>query len=428
MNERARAVPCFFDKVNSPRRRALFWAGSFIGLFVGFGGVGTAAFAGSLASSDPVFKSLAIDGRTVSGRLVSLGPGPIRLAVTDGTTCELPLSRVVKLTREFPVAQPALDSAHVLFPEGDCLMRVAIGSSTETSLEVQSDALGKMLVPIDGILGLIFNNEGRAAEIDSLWERVRAEPRSTEVVWLANGDRLAGGFLGLDESKIKIQVAGKPAVVDRSGVVALGFNPKLVSYPRPESDFLELTLKDGSRLGVSEARLEDGMILGTTRYGAAVKFSLNELVRVHGRSSSVVYLSERKNARARYLSYVGPTREYRIDRTVDGHVFELSGQTYDRGLGTQSTTLLAYRIEPGDHRFQGLVGVDDRAGPLGSVVFRVLVDGKERFQTPAMTDHDAPRGFDVDLAGGKLLILATEFGDRGDVRDLADWIEARIIR
>ena len=26
------------------------------------------------------------------------------------------------------------------------------------------------------------------------------------------------------------------------------------------------------------------------------------------------------------------------------------------------------------------------------------------------------------------LILATEFGDRGDVRDLADWVEARIIR
>ena len=45
-----------------------------------------------------------------------------------------------------------------------------------------------------------------------------------------------------------------------------------------------------------------------------------------------------------------------------------------------------------------------------------------------MTDHDAPRAVDVDLAGGKLLILITEFGDRGDVRDLADWVEARTIR
>ena len=154
---------------------------------------------------------------------------------------------------------------------------------------------------------------------------MRSEPRTTEVVWLANGDRLAGGFLGLDESKIKIQVDGKPVEVDRPGVVALGFDPTLVSYPRPKSDFLELTLKDGSRLGVTEARIDDGSVLATTRFGAAIKFSLNELVRVHVRSSSVVYLSERKPVRDQYLSYVGPTREYRVDRTVDGHLFQPGG-------------------------------------------------------------------------------------------------------
>ena len=116
------------------------------------------------------------------------------------------------------------------------------------------------------------------------------------------------------------------------------------------------------------------------------------------------------------------------DRAVDGQPFQLAGQTYDRGIGTQSRTLLAYRIEPGDRRFQALVGVDERAGPLGSVVFRVLVDGKERFQSAPMTDRDAPKSIDVDLSKGKILILDTEFGDRGNVRDLADWVEARIIR
>jgi hypothetical protein len=168
--------------------------------------------------------------------------------------------------------------------------------------------------------------------------------------------------------------------------------------------------------------------VATTRQGIAIKFSLNELVRVYGRSLSIVYLSERKVVSDRYLSYLGPTREFRVDRTVDGHVLHLGGQSYDRGIGAQSTTFLAYRLEPGDRRFQALVGVDDRAGPLGSVVFRVLVDGKERFKTTPMSDHDVPKAVDLDLAGAKFLILATEFGDRGDVRDLADWVEARLIR
>ena len=97
-------------------------------------------------------------------------------------------------------------------------------------------------------------------------------------------------------------------------------------------------------------------------------------------------------------------------------------------MGTQSRTILAYRLKPGDRRFQALVGVDDRAGPLGNVVFRVLTDRKPRFATPAMTCRDAAVAIDVDISEAKLLILITDFGERGDVRDLADWVEARIIR
>ncbi len=166
----------------------------------------------------------------------------------------------------------------------------------------------------------------------------------------------------------------------------------------------------------------------TTRFGQSIRFPLSDLVRVHARSRSVVYLSERTPAKVGYVSYVGPTREYRVDRSVDGHLLQLAGQTYDRGIGTQSRTLMAYTIEPGDRRFQALVGVDERAGPLGSVIFRVLLDGAERFKTPPLTDRDAPRSIDVDLSGGRFLILVTEFGDRGNVRDLADWVEARLIR
>ena len=189
-----------------------------------------------------------------------------------------------------------------------------------------------------------------------------------------------------------------------------------------------MTLKDGTRLGVSETKLDDGNVEAKTRFGQTVHFPLSELVSVHARSSSISYLSERKPYHVRYFSYVGPTREIRPDRTVDGHPFQLAGQTYDRGIGAQSRTFLVYSLEPGDRRFQALVGVDERAGPLGSVVFRVLVDSQERFKTPPLTDRDPPRSIDLDLTGGKFLILATDFGDRGDVRDLADWVEARLIR
>ena len=45
-----------------------------------------------------------------------------------------------------------------------------------------------------------------------------------------------------------------------------------------------------------------------------------------------------------------------------------------------------------------------------------------------MSVRDTPKPIDIDLTGAKVLILVTEFGERGEIRDFADWVEARIIR
>lgn len=379
--------------------------------------------------SDPVFSALQIDGRTVSGRIVAIDPDRITIASAENARDELALRSLVRLARDVRSSPPLEDASHVILPEGDRLMRVTVGSTTDTALEIQShSAIGKLTIPLEAVLGLVLTPPSEVEAFDPLWERVRGEPRSTDVVWMANGDRLTGALLGLNDHAVKLQVEGKPVEIDRTGVVALGFDPAALSYPRPTSDFLELSLVDGTRLGMTEVRLDKGQLSGVSRFGQRLRFPIDDLVRIDPRTPSVDYLSDRKPDAEQYVSYLGPTRAFRTDRSVDGHRLQLGGRTYERGLGTQSRTLLAYRLKPTDRRFQALVGVDDRAGPLGSVVFRVLVDGKSRLTTPPLSARDTPRPIDVDIAGAKLLILATEFGDRGDVRDHADWVEARIIR
>ena len=383
---------------------------------------------GTVSQSDPVFGALMLDGRATSGRLVSLGPGAITLASAEGAKHELPLAQVFKLTRDVSGTVASIDRSMLVLPEGDCLMRVTIGSASETALDVQSDSLGKLAVPLESLVGWIMVVPGETDVLDGLWDRVRLEPRKEEVVWLTNGDRILGGFLGWDDHRIKMQVKGKPLEIERSGIVGVGFDQALVNYPKPKSGFLEITLKDGTRLGLTSARIDDSMVQGTARFDQKIRFPLNELVSVHVRSPSYDYLTERTPIKTVYFPYIGPPREFRADRTVDGHFFELSGQSYGRGVGTQSRTLLAYRLKPEDRRFQALVGVDQRAGVQGSVIFRVLVDNQERFATPPLSSRDAPRSIDVDVTGGEYLILDTGFGDRGNIRDLADWVEARLVR
>jgi NPCBM/NEW2 domain len=383
----------------------------------------------STDGADPIFTALLIDGRSHSGRIVSLGETGVTIATREGKKEKLPLDQLVKLTRDSQGAMAAGENTQaVLLAEGDRLMRATIFSATDASLELKSEILGKLEVPLDSILGMILKGSGPAENFESLRNQVLFESRSSEVVWLNNGDRLEGSFLGMDERAIKLQVGEKPVEIERSGAVAMGFDPALIRYPRPKGAFLEATLSDGTRIGLASARLVEGNVEATTRFGKAVRFPVTTLTRLHSRSASVIYLSERKPAAAQYDSYIGPSRPYRVDRAVDGHPIQLGGQTYDRGIGTESRSLIAFRIEPGDRRFQALIGVDERAGPPGSVVFRVLVDRQERFKSAPMTDRDPSRSLDIDLAGGKVLILVTEFGERGNVRDLADWAEARIVR
>jgi NPCBM/NEW2 domain len=380
-------------------------------------------------ASDPVFTALTTDGQTVSGRIRQFGQkGEITLVTAAGPERVMPLESLVKLARVGSGPPMTPEAMVVLFPDGDRLHRSAIAGATETALDVQPYSLGTLSIPLDSLLGLVFTLPPDAEAVDALVRRVRDEPRNSEVLWLANNDRLNVGFLGLSDKSIDFKSGQKAEKIDRSRVIALGFDPALVVYPRPQAGFVELTLADGSRLGVVGARLEQGHVVATTRFGAKVRIAVAEVFRIHARTPAVTYLAERTPARQRYVPYVGPARPFRRDATVEGHPFRMGGQEFDRGIGTTSRTLLAYRLEKGDRRFQAAVGVDDRAGPLGNVVFRVLVDTREAFASPPMAAGDPARAVDVDLGGGGVLVLITEFGERGDVRDIADWVEARIIR
>jgi len=385
----------------------------------------------SAVPSDPMFTAQRVDGTTVTGRLRGLDVrGGVALAVDDKErVVTVPGRELDKLTRE---GSPALTAGEgrmlVLFPDGDRLHRCAIGPAREAAIDVKQAPLGSLSIPLDAVLGLVFAPPADPDALQALTTRVRDEPRSAEVLWLTNGDRLAGGLLGIDDRAISVGLAAGKSEVDRAGVVALGFDPKLVDYPRPAGPHLELTLVDGSRLGVSSARVEGGHVLATTRYGRPIRLPVGELALVHTRDGPVVYLSDLTPQAEKTVGYIGPTRPSRANLAVDGRPLRLGGKAYDRGIGTQSRSYVAYRLDPGVKRLRATVGVDDRAGPLGSVVFRVIVDREVRFESPPMSVRDTPRALDLDLDGAKTLVLVTDFGERGEVRDHGDWAEARLIR
>ena len=110
-------------------------------------------------------------------------------------------------------------------------------------------------------------------------------------------------------------------------------------------------------------------------------------------------------------------------KSVEGRKLQIGGKTYERGAGTHAPS--RFKIATGGNAlsFSAMVGLDDEAGGKGSVVFRVLADGKVAAEV-AVNGGDGAKELRADLAGaGKVVLEVTDGGD-GMHFDHADWCDA----
>jgi acyl-CoA thioesterase I len=111
----------------------------------------------------------------------------------------------------------------------------------------------------------------------------------------------------------------------------------------------------------------------------------------------------------------------------DGGAINLNGVSTIKGLGAHAASEVIYSLGGQYARFRADVGVDDEVGNGGSVIFRVFVDGVNRYDSGLMTGSTATRSFNIDVTGGSTLRLLVTNGGDGDAFDHADWANARLI-
>jgi alpha-galactosidase len=118
--------------------------------------------------------------------------------------------------------------------------------------------------------------------------------------------------------------------------------------------------------------------------------------------------------------------EPHANQSVDGHPLQLGGKRFDHGLGTHANSTFRITLGGKAERFTATVGVDDEVDKNGSVVFKVIGDGKTLWESGVLRGGDSAKEVAVALDGVKVLVLAV--GDAGDGidHDHADWADARI--
>ncbi len=248
---------------------------------------------------------------------------------------------------------------------------------------------------------------------------------------LDNGDQLSGTFRGLANDAVKLDADLGPIDIPTDRITALLVKPRPAVAPSDDKRRFQtwVGLSDGSRLLATQLSVE-GQAAKIISVGQPFTLARSAIVFLQPLGGRAVYLSDLKPAEYRQTPYLDLPWPYHNDRNVTGGFLRCHGHPYLKGLGVHSAARLEYTLGQGVRakRFEAELGVDDSTAGQGSVRFRVLVDGQEKYASPILRGGGPPAPISIGLSDANKLELLVDYADRADVLDHADWLNARLIR
>lgn len=369
-----------------------------------------------------------LSGRSVSGEFVSLDAK--RLTIKGKTAGAVPVADVLRIDFKTPSAELRLADAFVYLANGDRLAASATGMDGE-HLHVRFDRLpGRPAanIPLLTVRGVVLKRPDRQADWSPLESLLLTFDGKNDLVVLRNGDRVAGRIAELNETHVTL--AGETGKISRDGVRAFAFDPRFLERPEALGPRMLLQLADGSRItaGKAVARTAAGLRIETS-FGAELDVPVSAVRSLLSLPGNVEPLSRLKPAAFEHTPYIDGKHELHRNRNVLSGPLMLRGREYPLGLGMHSRSRATWELDGKPRTFLATVGVDDAANGRGSVVFRVLLDGKEAFASPMVTGRSDPLPIGpIPLNGVKRLTLVADFGPHGDLLDYANWCDAVLVK
>ena len=113
-----------------------------------------------------------------------------------------------------------------------------------------------------------------------------------------------------------------------------------------------------------------------------------------------------------------------FDADAGGSPLQIGEKHFDKGLGTHANGVIVLRADGQYESFDAQVGLQPCAG--GMVIFRVLVDGQQAFDSGVMRSGEAPKAVHVSVAGVQEIRLESKAAGDTINCDMANWAEARL--
>jgi len=301
-------------------------------------------------------------------------------------------------------------------------------------ISLTTESLGDIEISPAQLRAVLLNAPTDALRHTKFLSKLLSDTTPLDQVYLTNGDALSGRVTEIssspaaDETVVLLLMAGQSETVEVPSKKIAGIRWKSTRIDAAEG-MLVVGLRDGSSLDTNSLSTADGRFSAKLACGISISGEISDVVHLRSLGSRVIYVTDIEPDDYRHEPYLDIKWPYRRDRNVLGGPLVVKGHAYAKGVGVTTAARLSYQVPPDRLRFAASVAVDDAAEGRGSVVFRVYLrnggDWQLAFSSPVVRGGEVPQALSVDLAGAKEIALVTDYADRGDELDYADWLDAR---
>lgn len=210
-----------------------------------------------------------------------------------------------------------------------------------------------------------------------------------------------------------------------------------VKAPVPDKSLFGIfTFRDGSVLSARIKAWGGGKIELEHTLGKVVLDERN-LISVTLKNGRYVYLSDLEFAatpeeRPYYLpadfKYENYLFKVQRDRAQGGGSLTMRGRTFAKGLGVHALSSLKYSLRKGYSKLVATIGVDDSAGDLASVEFKIYADGKLIYESGVIRRSSTPIDISLDVLNVNEITLEVSAADNADIQDRANWGNIKVVR
>jgi hypothetical protein len=350
-----------------------------------------------------------LDNTTRPGSLAALDAETVRL---EGPPEER-ISRQEILTLRFtPTPQESAPDAStwVTFRAGGGVVARDVVSDDRVVLIQLADG-SSLEIPSSAVAGIAWNSDDPASRRDFL--RQSALPRTGDLL-IAQRDgeqaQLEGVVGTIDAQGVAFTLDGQTIAVKRPRVRAILFAGTSQSTPILIADAL------GHLWPASAISADADHLTFTSPDVGQRTMPLTRIARIDLAVDRTIPLTDLEPVAIEHTAYLDTPWPYRRDQGLETPSILLGGVEHPRGLIAHARTRFVYELSGEYRSLRAVVGVEDRAGPLGHAIFRVAADDRILLELPVLAGQ-TPTPVDVDLTRARRLVLEIDFGPKGDLGD-----------